>query len=144
MFGKAFSRPNDARSSRIYHTGQNPGPGAGAPGSGVNRSPCNTPNSILYPAELMLCGSLAGVPGTWASTISALPEEFVHSTSWVCPGYSPGMGHRPRTFTTFPVPGENSVKASSLDSGCLVSDTVAATILLPSGVMTALKPKRTC
>ena len=72
-----------------------------------------------------------------------LPEEFVHSTSWVCPGYSPGIGHRPRTFTTFPVAAENSVKASSLDSGCLVRSSVAATILLPSGVMMALKPKRT-
>src|SRR5262249_20102825 len=38
---------------------------------------------------------------------------------------------------------ENSVKASSLDSGCLVRFSVAATILLPSGVMMALKPNST-
>src|SRR6266496_4475681 len=50
----------------------------------------------------MLRGSLVGTPGLWASTISVLPEEFVHSTSWVCPGYSPGIGHRPRTLHDLP------------------------------------------
>ena len=62
----------------------------------------------------MLCGSLVGTPGTWASTISVLPEEFVHSTSWICPGYSPGIGHRPRTRATCPVlviPASNRVAA---------------------------------
>src|SRR5262249_52882993 len=45
-FGKAFSLPNAALPSGIYHTGHAPGPGVGAPGSGVNRSPLSTPNSV--------------------------------------------------------------------------------------------------
>src|SRR5215467_13712132 len=137
------SRPCRNEPGGVYQVGQAFGPGLGAPGSGVNRLPSSTPNSMPYPAVLLLCGSLTGRPGLWARTISLLPEEFVHSTSWICPGYIPGIGHRPRTRTAFPVLAENSVKASSLDSGCLARSSVAATILLPSGVMMALKPKRT-
>src|SRR5215469_10254369 len=84
-----------------------------------------------------------GFPGLWATTISVPPERLVHRTSWVCPGYIPLSRQLPRTRTALPVRTENSVNARSDVSGRLVSDTVAQTILVPSGVMRALKPSMT-
>src|SRR5215472_2418566 len=112
---------------RRYQTGSEiPGWGrVGTTGSGMKRLPVTTPNLIGYAAAAFcgpaaLAGSLTAlVPGGWASTISLLPVELVHTTSCICPGYRWGSRHRYRTRTTFPVLAENSVNASSDLTGTL-------------------------
>ena len=52
-----------------------------APGSGVYRLPCSTPNSSGKVAPELGEVDLTVTPGWWASTSSVLPSAFVHSTA---------------------------------------------------------------